>query len=103
MTTTSRRHARLLEQTASGLSIYGRLRRLGNAPQIAGERTTVDFGAANQDRRKIASIANVCGPNLFDALCKCHKQTRRVRLGLKGAPGVETRKTRELKLASVRH
>ena len=69
----------LLEQTASGLSIYGRLRRLGSAPQIACQCTTADGAVSIRNRRQIASIANVCGPNLFDALCKCHKQTRSLR------------------------
>ena len=61
------------------LSTYGRLRRLGNAPQTAGECTTVDGASAIQDRKQSCKPANVCGPNSFDALCKCHKQTRSLR------------------------
>ena len=67
---------KLRRHTTNGPSIYGRLRRLGNAPQIAGERTTVVGAFAIQDRKQSCKPANVCGPNSFDALCKCHKQTR---------------------------
>ena len=48
--------------TTSGLSIYGRLRRLGNALQTAGECTIVDCAFAIHDRKQMLCTANGRAP-----------------------------------------
>ena len=66
---------KLRRHTTNGLSIYGRLRRLGSGPQIAGECTTFDCAFAIHDRKRMLCTASVCAPKFLDAfvLCECVK------------------------------